>query len=129
MADASAVPALAVGATGASVGGRLAGTHPVTAKVFAISIGYGPNMIGYAVEETAVGTAASAHCYARHLRGDTAYAIDNEAATQLYSVSRATWSGVAGLGATVVAVADNADDFSAAPSGGGAPDANWRAVQ
>jgi len=131
VSDANATPGLAVGATATSQGGRMAGTNNA-GKQFAVSIGFGANMVAQA-QQTALPTSGSYIVYARHFNGDTAYAIDGDSTTQIYSVSSPVFVGGAGLQATPfpgVAGTENADDFAGgAVVGGGQPSPNWLPVR
>lgn len=121
---------LAVGATAAVAGGRLAGTNSVSNKVFAVPFGLGANMIADVQASVAAeGTCPTGGCsyviYTRALRGDTAYGIDSDVESALYSVSDPTWkSDGSGLKATALAPTDDTDDIND-KGGNGKPTTNW----
>lgn len=122
VADSHATPALAMPATAAVGGARIAGTNAANARDFCVPLDMGVNMV---VDAIASGTGNSFVVMTEAFNGDTAYGVDSDAGeSALYSVSNATWPGVGGLQATPVASTDNADDFNG-QAGGGAPTANW----
>jgi prepilin-type N-terminal cleavage/methylation domain-containing protein len=139
--DSNALPALTVGATAVagSTGSRLAGTNNGTGGAFAVPLGMGANMM-LLCDTPAAGagnTSTSYVAYTRHFQGDTAYGSDSDVPNTLFSVSNATWVGLAGIQATVVTPAVSAanefdtdgDPSTAEVDGGGAPSANWAMVQ
>lgn len=125
--------ALAIGATDAKEGGRLAGKNAATTKEFSVPLGLGNAMSLDARESAAAAaTCASGGCshvvYARADRGDTAYGADSDVANTLYSVSNPEWTkGAAGISATALAPTDNTDDING-QTGGGKPTAEWKAA-
>lgn len=117
IADAAGTPALAIGATGnAGAGGRIAGTNPATNATFAISFGYGANMVA-SISNTATGLSYVA--VARSIQGDTQYGIDGDVTNQVYSASNSgVYPGVAMAAGDLAAIlttggTDNANDFDA----------------
>ena len=131
--DSSVTPALAIAATAANPGGRLAGNNAVSGKDFAVPFGLGAGMI-VDIQTTAAiaGTCPTSGCsytiHTKALRGDTAYAVDSDVESVLYSVSNPTWTNAgAGLQATPLAPTDGADDI-ATESGGGLPTDTWQAA-
>ncbi len=142
IADAAGTPALAIGATGAAgAGGRIVGTNPATNAVFAISFGYGANMVA-SISNTANGLAYIA--VARSIQGDTQYAIDGDVTNQVYSASNSgAYPGTAMAAADLVGLVaggvNNANDFDtdgdpttaadALPCATALPRAAWAAVR
>ena len=131
-ADTNAVAALAVAGTAATAGARLAGTNNAATRSLAIGIGIGANMIADADDANNASDQSTFHIFARHFKGDTAYAIDEEVENVICSVSNPTWPNTAGLGATVIATAiAGGDDIGvggAGAAGGGLPTANWTRI-
>lgn len=129
----TSVKALAIGATDAKEGGRLAGKNAATTKEFSVPLGLGNAMTLDARESaSAAATCASGGCshvvYARADRGDTAYGADSDVANTLYSVSNPEWTkGTAGISATAIDPSDNKDDINGV-SGGGKPTDTWAAA-
>ena len=135
-ADSSVTPALAVAATNAVAGGRLAGTNstdPAAPKDFAVPFGLGAGMIiDIQASAAAPGVCPSSGCsytiHTKALRGDTAYAVDSDVESVLYSVSNPAWTNAgAGLQAAPLAPTDGVDDIANQP-GNGAPTPNWQAA-
>jgi prepilin-type N-terminal cleavage/methylation domain-containing protein len=130
VADSGVTAALAAPATATVAGARLAGTNTVSTKQFAVPFGIGANMVTEIVNSpVTAGSCASSGCsyiiYAKATNGDTAYAMDSDVESLLYSVSNTAWTTAgAGLQATAVAAVDSADDLSGVP-GGGQPTNNW----
>lgn len=131
-ADTIADAALATPATDAVAGARLAGQFvdaSGNARALAIPIALGNNMVALALDINDTNAQSTYHAFARHRRGDTAYAIDNDVENLLVSVSNAAWPNKAGLMATTVDPAlPGADDLDG-QAGGGAPTANWTEVR
>jgi type IV pilus assembly protein PilA len=130
-ADSTTVPALRAGATNAVAGGRLSGTNAVSTKDFAVPLAIGVDMTISSFESAAVAlTCPSGGCsyivMARATKGDTAYGVDSDAESMLYSVSNPAWTTAGGgLQATPPAAAtDSVNDVQGA-AGGGAPTATW----
>ena len=124
--------ALAIGATDAKEGDRLAGKNEATGKDFSVPLGLGNAMSLNATESAKSGNCASGGCshvvFARADRGDTAYGADSDVANTLYSVSNPEWTkGAAGISATVVSPSDNKDDING-QAGGGKPTDEWKAA-
>ncbi|HEX9595771.1 MAG TPA: prepilin-type N-terminal cleavage/methylation domain-containing protein [Anaerolineales bacterium] len=139
---AAAATPLAIGATNAAAGGRLAGLNSATLKQFSVPLGLGARMTLSAIESNVVPlTCPSGGCshvaMTRADQGDTAYGSDSDAPNVLYSVSNPAWpTAVAGLSATPVAAADGANGYdndnnaaTAGTPGGGAPTDEWAQVQ
>ncbi len=129
----SAQAGLAIGATAATPGGRLAGQHLVTLKEFSVPLGIGNAMTLSTLESGQTAPCQSGGCsfvaMTRSDRGDTAYGADSDVASVLYSVSHPNWVNLAaGLQATPVAATDNTDNFDA-QTGGGSPTVNWELAQ
>lgn len=138
--DSNATPALAISATAATAGSRLAGFNNSTGKQFAVPMSLGASMAVLcntpASGAAGVNTSISYNTYTRHLQGDTAYASDSDQPSVLYSVSNASFVGLAAIQALNIAVVTNANEFDADANpatadvaGGGAPTANWSMVQ
>ena len=137
---------LAIAATNATPGGRIAGTNAATGKQFAVPLAMG-NQMSLLAQESIVSNAApvcsSGGCsfivVTRSDRGDTAYGADSDMSSALYSVSHPNWpSAAAGIAATppggsAGVATDAANDFdgdgnptTADIAGGGAPaPGNW----
>lgn len=123
-ADTTVDATLAIPATAGANGARLAGTNN-DGRDLAIPIALGNNMIAHAIDIVNAADAATFHVFARHFKGDTAYAIDNDVENLLLSVSNPNWPNLAGLQATPVAPAlPPADDITGI-AGGGLPTAAW----
>ncbi len=132
-ADSGATPALAIPATAAVAGSRMNGIGIVAIKDFSVPFGLGANMVAdVRASGVTVGACPNGGCsYTIHTkasRGDTAYAVDSDINSVLFSVSDPNWKTAgAGLQATAVVAVDNADDFTAT-DGGGVPLPNWIAI-
>jgi prepilin-type N-terminal cleavage/methylation domain-containing protein len=132
VADSGANAALQPPSGAATNGARLSGTNAASLKQFAVPFGVGANMVVSIVNSpVTAGSCASSGCsYIIHAKasvGDTAYGLDSDVESILYSVSNPNWvSAGAGLQATPVAAVDSADDFTGIP-GGGLPTPNWAA--
>ena len=145
VADSNADQALAVDASAARAGGRLAGTNNATGGDFAVPCGIGADMVVQTSvpAQGAAGVNASTVWVAkvRAIRGDTVYAKDSELPNTLFRVSNPAWPGEAGFGVTspnpplAVKVAgtinfDNDNDLTTADvAGGGSPTPNYSVVQ
>lgn len=91
---------LSVDATPVSQGGRLSGNNVASGKTMAVPVGIGTGMISLAnTPATLVGvnTSTSFMIFARHSNGDTAYGLDSDNASHIYSVSNPNWPGNAGI--------------------------------
>lgn len=124
--------ALAIAATDAQAGGRLAGKNEATGKEFSVPLGLGNAMSLSAKESGKSANCASGGCshvvFARADRGDTAYGADSDVANTLYSVSNPEWTkGAAGISAQVAGPTDNTDDING-KSGKGKPTDKWAAA-
>ncbi|EIM63084.1 type IV pilin protein [Desulfobacter postgatei] len=129
-ADSVADTGLIAAATSGAAGARLAGTTNDDARSLAVGISIGANMIADVQDVNDVNDQSTYHAFARHFKGDTAYAIDEEVENVLCSVSDATtWPNNAGLGATAIAPAINGGDDINGQVGGGNPTGNWTRVR
>ncbi len=127
-ADSTVDTNLSVAASAANPGARLAGiTSDGSNRSLAIPIAIGPQMIAHVIDINDATNNSTYHAFARHFKGDTAYAIDEEVENVLMSVSNANWPNVvnAGLSATTVAPVLGGGDDIVNVAGGGAPTANW----
>ena len=132
----STTPAIAIGATAAVAGGRLAGTNAVSTKDFSVPLGLGANMALDTAESASVaGTCPTGGCshvaFARADRGDTAYGSDSDVANVLFSQSNPAWtSAAAGItdGSVLIPPTDNVNDINTAGVAG-APTTDYRQVQ
>ncbi len=123
--DTNATPALAVPATAATAGGRLAGANNGATRQLAIPIAMGSNMVATALSIRDAGSSSNFHLFARHFKGDTAYALDNDVENTVYSVSNPLWPNLAGAGyRTVNPTNAPASDINGV-GGNGVPAANW----
>jgi type IV pilus assembly protein PilA len=129
-ADTFSVAGLRVAASPASPGARLVGTTNDTLRSLAIGVSLGNMMTADVQDINNAADDSTFHAFARHYKGDTAYAIDNDVENVLLSVSNGTaWPNNAGLMATTVAPALPAADDIDGQAGGGAPTANWTRVR
>ena len=133
-ADSANDTGLAIAATAANNGGRLSGTNAVSNKEFAVPFGLGAGMIASVTESAAAaaGACPTGGCsyviFTRALRGDTAYGIDSDVESVLYSVSNPAWSNAGGtLIATIPGPTDSTDDIDNFASNG-APTTNWQSA-
>lgn len=136
VADTAAVPALIIASTAAAVGARLSGlrTDP-SARGMSLGISLGNNMACLATDSNFPSNASSYNAYARHRKGDTAYAIDDDIENTMYSVTNPTWPGQPGIGPAAAGLPAPADNAAAnAPAvadeingvaAGGLPTAAW----
>ncbi len=131
-ADSTADNTLIVAATATTAGARLSGLNTGGTRGLNVAINIGANMIAYAWDVNNANDQSTFHVFARHFKGDTAYAIDEQVENVICTVSNATWANVAGLGATAIApllAAANADNIyannAANVSGGGLPTDAW----
>jgi prepilin-type N-terminal cleavage/methylation domain-containing protein len=135
VADSSLFPLLASPASSGSQGGRLSGFHVTSLKDFAVPFGIGANMVSQVVasgvDSAGAGSCPSGGCsyviHARAIQGDTAYAMDSDIESVLYSVSNPNWvSAGAGLQAAPIAAPIDASDDLLGTGGGGLPaPGNW----
>ncbi|MFP7755263.1 type IV pilin protein [Thermodesulfobacteriota bacterium B35] len=132
-ADSSVVPALGSAATAGVAGARLVGTTTqATPRTLAIGVAIGANMIAQATDINDASNNSTYTLFARHMKGDTAYAIDSDLDNAMFSVSNPAWPNTAGLGATPVnagantgGAATSVGDDIGGQAGGGVPTANW----
>jgi len=129
-ADSFTVAGLTTSASPAAAGARLVGTTNDGLRTLAIGISIGNMMTADVQDVNNAADDSTFHGFARHYKGDTAYALDNDVGNVLFSVSNATaWPNNPGLLATPVpAVLPVAPDIDGA-AGGGAPTANWTRVR
>ena len=129
-ADSGAVAGLVVSATPAQAGARLAGITNDGLRQLAIGISLGRMMTADVQDVNDPSDDSTFHAFARHFKGDTAYAIDNDVENVMCSVSNPTlWPNNAGLMAIAIApVLPVADDINTI-AGGGAPTAAWTRVR
>ncbi len=143
VADSQVDQAFAADASAGIAGGRLNGTNGASGGDFAVPYGIGANM---AVQTTVPVAAAGTNSpvvfvvKARHISGDTVYAVDSELPNTLFRVSNPNWPGEAGFGATspnpalaikVIGTLNfDGDNDLGNPdiAGGGAPTANYSVV-
>ncbi|OGR09815.1 MAG: hypothetical protein A2097_05910 [Desulfobacula sp. GWF2_41_7] len=118
-----------VGAGPTTAGGRLVGSTFDGLRTIAVALSLGPNMIAQAQSINTTNDVSSYHAFARHFKGDTAYAIDQDVENVVYSVTNPAWPNVAGLGATVVVPAIPPAEDILNIAGGGAPLPNWTRVR
>lgn len=129
-ADTFSVPALSVAALPAVAGARLAGTTNDGVRSLAIGVSLGRNMMATVTDFNNAADDSTFHCYTRHYKGDTAYAIDDELENVLYTVSNPLWPNMAGLVATTIAPAIGDGEVHNGIGGGGAAiSPNWTIVR
>jgi type IV pilus assembly protein PilA len=130
VADVTTAGGLITAATPIAQGARLFGTTNDLARSLAVGITLGNMMIAQVSDANDANDDSTFHAFARHYKGDTAYAIDMDIENILLSVSNATaWPNTHGLGATAIAaVLPPGDDINGA-AGGGSPTANWTRVR
>ena len=130
VADTTADTGLITAATATVAGGRLSGTTNDGVRSLAIAISLGRNIIASAVDTNTANDDSTHHVYARHFKGDTCYAIDEEVENVLYSVSDPGWVNNAGIGGLPIAVAIADGDVHDGQNGGGAAiSPNWTIVR
>lgn len=143
VADSQADQAFAGDASATQGGGRLNATNGATGGDFSVPYGIGANMAVQTTVPVAVpGTNTSVVFVvkARHISGDTVYAVDSELPNTMFRVSNPNWPGETGFGITsanppliakVVGTLnfDNDNDLSVPDvNGGGAPSLNYSVV-
>lgn len=126
VADTRAVPGLAAPATAALAGARLSGrTSEAVPRSLAIPVALGNNMVACCIDINDDTNLSSYTLFSRHIKGDTAYALDGDIENTVYSVSNPTWPNLPGLQAAfVVPTLDFVDNLLNA-GGGGSPTAAW----
>jgi type IV pilus assembly protein PilA len=114
-------------ATNAATGARLSGLSTEVNNVRGLNIGIalGSNMWAFATDVNNANNASTYHLYARHFKGDTAYAIDEEIENTIYTVSNATWPNAAAITTLTPAAVLAAGGGIGAIEGGGLPTGNW----
>jgi hypothetical protein len=125
VADTSVDGALELAASAAAAGARLVGTTNDTTRTIAIGTALGRQMIALATDANNANDDSTFHAYARHFKGDTAYAIDNDVENMLLTVSNPDWPNLAGIQATTIAAALPPANDIENQAGGGQPTANW----
>ena len=124
-ADAFTVPLLAVAASGTVAGARLSSLNSA-AKTYSIGIAIGADMNCFSRDDLVAATLGTNYLlHARHHKGDTAYGFDSDVEGAIYTVSNPAWPNVAGIGATLAALAVQGTNQFTALAGGGAPTVNW----
>ncbi len=103
VADSQADQAWAGDASAATAGGRLEGTNGATGADFAVPFGIGANMVVQTTVPAAaaagnVNTSVAFVIKARHISGDTVYAVDSELPNTMFRVSNPEWPGLPGFG-------------------------------
>ena len=125
-ADSFTVAALATAATAGGAGARIGGlTAGAQARSMAIPISIGANMIAFSDDDRNANDQSTYHAFARHYKGDTAYAIDEEVENVLFSVSHPNWPNNAGLMATPINAAVAGGNDLDNQAGGGQPTGPW----
>ena len=104
-------------------GAMITGTNPNTNATSAVPLSVGNGMVVQASTEGANND--SYLLVARHLDGDTCYAIDSDIEETIYWVKNPAWAGIAagGLQCTVPTPTANNDDLTGV-NGGGSPTNN-----
>ncbi len=130
IADTNFVPAMASAATNAVAGGRMVGNNFTNTRSIAIPIALGATMAAVASDINDAADNSTFHIFTRHIKGDTAYAIDNDLENALLSVTNANWPGSPALGATNIAAALPASpaDVNGIAGGGQGGTPNWTRV-
>jgi len=111
-------------ASGITQGGRLVGIRQ-DGKIFAVGITLGDRMICQVDDVNDANNNSAFNSFARHAKGDTAYAIDSNVENVIFSVSNAGWVDTTGLGATATSAALTSTTSIDGQSGGGAPYDTW----
>lgn len=102
VSDSNANPPLATDAAAATAGGRINGTNGATGASLAVAFGLGANMAlqtATPIAAPGVNTSTSFDARARHINGDTVYAIDSDMPNSMFRVTNNQWVRTAGLGA------------------------------
>ncbi len=131
VADTTTDANLELAATTARPGGRIVGTTNDGTRSLGLAITLGRQMVAFATDTNDANDNSTYNAFARHFKGDTAYAIDADVENVLFSVSNPNWPNNAGIGATTIAPAaatPPADDITN-QGGGGLPTANWTRVR
>lgn len=106
-------------------GARLAGRR-TDSREHAVGVSLGRGMIAYVQDINDANNNSSHHTFARHNRGDTAYAIDSDVENILFSVSDGeNWPNSADIGANCPAPILGSITDLENTSGNGAPTENW----
>ncbi len=127
VANAASVNTLRLPATSASQGARLFGTN-ANGGGFCVATTPGDGIIVYADDIHDTNNKSSFIAYARHFKGDTAYAIDSDIENELYRVSNASWVNSTGQGFLTVTATTKKGDVDNA-TGGGQPTPTWKPIQ
>ena len=131
VADTSVTPALRLTGSQTVAGARLAGTtQSIPVRQMAVGIALGRQMIAVVQDVNDISDQSTYHAAARHMKGDTAYGVDEDAPDTTLSVTNPTlFPNKSGLMATFIAPAlPPANDFIGLP-GNGAPTVNWTPVR
>ncbi len=126
VANAASINTLRLPASASIAGARLFGTN-ANGGGFAVATTPGDGMILYAEDLHDTVNDSSFVAYARHFKGDTAYAIDSDIENEMYGVSNAGWTNTTAQGFVTVAVANNSSDVDGV-AGGGAPTGSWSPI-
>ena len=150
VADSKTLVALAVDATAAVAGGRLAATNSATGTDLSVAFGLGANMAflsSVPALNAGVNDQVAWAAQSRHINGDTIYGVDSDLPNTIFRVSNPVWPrelpaggnlattggapiGIKVPGTVIYSGADNdpstiADNFA----GGGAPTVNYAMVE
>ena len=126
VADTQANPLLAVAAASALAGARLSSrTSGAVPRSLAIPVALGNNTVAYCVDINDAANQSSYNVFARHIKGDTTYAVDGDIANVVYSVSNPAWPNLTGLQAVPInPTLDSINNINNV-AGGGSPTASW----
>ncbi|MFA6010130.1 MAG: prepilin-type N-terminal cleavage/methylation domain-containing protein [Desulfobacteraceae bacterium] len=128
-ADTRAVQALSAPATTTLAGARLSGrTTETVPRAMAIPIALGHHMVANCLDINDASNQTSYTIFTRHIKGDTAYAVDGDIENSIYSVSNPAWPNLAGLQATPVNPTLAFADEIRNAAGGGSPTAAWTLI-
>jgi prepilin-type N-terminal cleavage/methylation domain-containing protein len=124
-ADTFIDPALSSPSTVTVPGSRLSGTTFDTSRKLSISVSIGRNLVAYCIDINNVNNQSSFNVFARHIKGDTAYAIDGDIENSIFSVSNPSWVNSGGLRATPANPTLTSSNDIANFNGGGLPTTAW----
>ena len=132
VADSGTVAALTTPATATVAGARLSGLRTdATARGLSIAIALGNSMNALATDLNNPANVSSFTAFARHTKGDSAYALDVDVENTIYSVSNNTWPSLNGIRCTTIppgAAAEVIDNL-VGQAGGGDATAKWTVAQ